>query len=52
MLRGVVARCPDCADERIMLPVDDDGFEVCCSDCDAAVLLVEVSFGAAEHRAA
>jgi hypothetical protein len=42
MLRGVTGRCPDCVDERILLPVDDDGFEFCCTDCDAAVLLVEV----------
>jgi hypothetical protein len=42
MLRGVAGRCPDCDDERILLPVDDDCFEFCCSDCDAAVLMVEV----------
>ena len=42
MLRGVIGRCPDCAGERILLPVDDDGFEFCCTDCDAAVLVVEV----------
>ena len=42
MLRGVMADCPDCAGERILLPVDDDGFEFCCTDCDAAVLVVEV----------
>lgn len=42
MLRGVMGRCPDCAGERILLPVDDDGLEFCCTDCDAAVLLVEV----------
>jgi hypothetical protein len=42
MLRGVTGRCPDCEDERVMLPADDDGFEFCCTDCDAAVLLVEL----------
>jgi hypothetical protein len=41
MLRGLVGLCPDCRDERILLPVDDSGFELCCTDCDAAVLLVE-----------
>ena len=56
MLWGVTGRCPDCDDERIMLPVDEDGFEFCCTDCDAAVLLVEVleaatSTGLSERRA-
>ncbi len=41
MLRGLVGRCPECHDERILLPVDDAGFELCCTDCDAAVMLVE-----------
>ncbi|HET6560273.1 MAG TPA: hypothetical protein VFG72_00210 [Marmoricola sp.] len=44
MLRGVVGPCPDCRDERILLPVDDAGFELCCTDCDAAVALVEVGW--------
>ena len=39
MLRGLVGLCPDCQDERILLPVDDAGFELCCTDCDAAVVL-------------
>jgi hypothetical protein len=42
MLRGVAGRCPDCGDERVLLPVDDDGYEFCCTDCDAAVLLIEL----------
>lgn len=42
MLRGVTRHCPDCDDERILLPVDDDCFDFCCTDCDAAVLAVEV----------
>jgi hypothetical protein len=42
MLRGVAGHCPDCAEERILLPVDDDCFEFCCTDCDAAVLMVEL----------
>jgi uncharacterized protein (DUF983 family) len=39
MLRGTVALCPDCGDERVLLPVD--GTEFCCTDCDAAVLLLD-----------
>lgn len=42
MLRGVTGLCPDCGDERFLLPADEDGFEFCCTDCDAAVLLVDV----------
>jgi len=42
MLRGVAGRCPDCGDERILMPADDDGFDLCCTDCDAAVLLIEL----------
>jgi hypothetical protein len=43
MLRGTVGPCHACGDDRILLPVDDDGFEFCCTDCDAAVLLVQLS---------
>ena len=42
MLRATVGLCPDCLEERILLPVDDSGFELCCTDCDAAVVLVDV----------
>jgi hypothetical protein len=35
--------CPDCADDRILLPADEHGFEFCCSDCDAAVLLLDLA---------
>jgi hypothetical protein len=42
MLRAVAGLCPDCRDERILLPVDDAGFELCCTDCDAAVLAIDV----------
>lgn len=42
MLRGTVGLCHACGDERILLPVDDDGFELCCTDCDAAVVLVQL----------
>lgn len=37
---GVVAMCPDCRDERLLVPVDT--FEYCCTTCDAAVALFEV----------
>jgi hypothetical protein len=50
MLRGLVGPCPDCRDERILLPVDDAGFELCCTDCDAAVVLVELGPGPAPLR--
>ena len=43
MLRGLVGPCPDCRDERILLPVDDDCFEFCCTDCDSAVVLVQLT---------
>ena len=39
-LRGLLdsrtGTCPDCADERFLLPVDDDQLEWCCVDCGAA----------------
>jgi hypothetical protein len=44
MLRGTVGLCHACGDERILLPVDDDGFELCCTDCDTAVVLVQLSW--------
>ena len=50
MLKGLVGPCPDCRDERILLPVDDAGFELCCTDCDAAVVLVEVGPAVAPLR--
>jgi hypothetical protein len=43
MLRGTVGLCDACGDERILLPVDDDCFEFCCTDCDSAVILVQLS---------
>lgn len=52
MLRGITGRCPDCGDERILLPVDDDCFEFCCTDCDAAVLLIELATPVDAHRLA
>jgi hypothetical protein len=50
MLRGLVGPCPDCRDERILLPVDDAGFELCCTDCDAAVVLPHEAGWAAPVR--
>jgi hypothetical protein len=41
MLHGVARDCPDCAGERIFVPVDDTGdetSELCCTDCGAALL--------------
>ena len=43
MLWGTVGLCHTCGDERILLPVDDDGYEFCCTDCDSAVLLVQLT---------
>ena len=41
MRTGVVGWCPDCADERILVTVED-GPDHCCTDCDAAVVLIDV----------
>jgi hypothetical protein len=41
MLKGTVGLCHACGDDRILLPVDDDCFEFCCTDCDAAVVLIQ-----------
>ena len=43
MLKGTVALCHACGDDRILLPVDDDCYEFCCTDCDTAVVLVQLS---------
>lgn len=42
MLHGVSGLCPDCGDERILLPADEDGSAYCCTTCDCAVWLVEL----------
>jgi hypothetical protein len=44
MLRGVLAGCADCGDERVFVPADlgDPAGEYCCTSCDAAVFLVTV----------
>lgn len=40
MLHGLAATCPDCGEERILLPVDEaDHYCYCCTECDAAVYL-------------
>lgn len=40
ILRGLLdsrtGTCPDCADERYLMPVDDDQLEWCCVECGAA----------------
>ena len=40
MLSGLLGSrtgpCPDCADERLLLPVDEVGWEWACADCGAA----------------
>ena len=41
MRTGIVGWCPDCADERILVAVED-GPDHCCTDCDAAVVLIDV----------
>lgn len=38
MLSGVVRVCPDCRDERILLPADD-AVAYCCTSCGAAVVI-------------
>jgi hypothetical protein len=52
MLRGVHGFCPDCGDRRVLLPADDDGFCYCCTDCDAAVVLLELCEEPTEVRRA
>ena len=42
MRTGTAGWCPDCADERILVAVED-GLDYCCTDCDAAVLLFDVT---------
>ena len=42
MRTGTTGWCPDCADERILVAVED-GWDYCCTDCDAAVLLMDVT---------
>jgi hypothetical protein len=54
MLFGVTGFCPDCGDERLLVPADEDGFEHCCTDCDGAVLLLQLASPPvrSEHRRA
>ncbi len=46
MLSGTMAKCPDCGDTTLFVPVDEGcdfvGCEFCCTTCDAAVFLVDV----------
>jgi hypothetical protein len=41
MLSGVSRPCPDCADDRVFVPADDDGSggAYCCTSCGAALLI-------------
>jgi hypothetical protein len=41
MRTGRTGWCPDCADERILVAVED-GPDYCCTDCDAAVLVLDL----------
>lgn len=43
MLLGVTGWCPDCVEERLMVPVDDGGADYCCTGCDGAVDLVHLA---------
>jgi hypothetical protein len=37
MIGGITGPCPDCAGERLLVPIGGAGAEFCCTDCDAAV---------------
>jgi len=51
MLHSEVAMCPDCGDERVMVPIGDG--ELCCTTCDAAVFAFHtVADGSLLSRAA
>jgi hypothetical protein len=43
MLSAVARFCPDCLDQSLFLPVDDecegDRCEFCCASCGAAILI-------------
>lgn len=61
MLTGTVARCPDCGDERILVPVDledavdgldgvdRDAAAFCCTTCDAAVVVLDEVDATSRH---
>ncbi|MGH8967761.1 MAG: hypothetical protein ACRDXB_20900 [Actinomycetes bacterium] len=56
MLSGIAQVCPDCGDEAIFVPVDEetpDHGEFCCTSCDAALVLLPAleSAGAASRVA-
>jgi hypothetical protein len=40
---GVVGFCADCSGDRLLVPADDDGYDLCCTDCDAAVSTIHLS---------
>ena len=35
VLHGIRGVCPDCADSRVLVPVDEDELEWCCVECGA-----------------
>lgn len=41
LMRGTLARCPDCSEERLLVPVDGARDEYCCTGCDAGVVLLD-----------
>jgi uncharacterized protein (DUF983 family) len=47
MVSGTTARCPDCGETTLFVPVDEGcdfvGCEFCCTACDAAVYLLDLS---------
>ena len=46
LLYGTLGHCPDCAEERLLLPAEgDDGY--CCTVCDAAVFPFDRPFAPA-----
>ena len=48
MLRGTVGWCPDCGDERVLLPTDGHD-DFCCTSCDAAVFVLAAGHGGPHH---
>lgn len=43
LMLGVTGFCPDCAEERLLVPVDDGGTDYCCTGCDGAVDLLHLA---------
>jgi hypothetical protein len=50
MLSGVSHPCPDCSDDRVFVPADDEApGAYCCTDCGAALLLLDLEIEV-EHQ--